>query len=128
MALRSVLLVLMSSLAFGCVPDDAATDELTDVAIPAQAATPPAPASAPAYQGAGLARQVCAQCHHVTAGPAPAGLPAASFVEIANRDGVSAETIRDWLNSTHPSMPNFMFDASSVDDMAAYIMSLRTAD
>lgn len=79
-----------------------------------------------AYRGAGLARQVCAQCHHVTAGPAPVdNLPAEAFIDIANREGVSAASIAAWLRSSHPSMPNFIFNDQSVEDLTAYIMSLR---
>lgn len=82
--------------------------------------------AADAYSGAGLARQVCAQCHHVTAGEPPlANLPADSFIDIANREDVSAASIAAWLRSSHPSMPNFIFNDQSVEDLTAYIMSLR---
>lgn len=85
----------------------------------------PAPSDA-AYRGAGLARQVCAQCHHVTGGDAPAHVTAESFIDIANRDYVNEESLRAWLTTaTHQSMPAYILDDQSVSDLTAYILSLR---
>ena len=122
----SALLVTVATVFAACSAEEPTAPGAVDGQ--AEAPAPSAPPSDAAYQGAGLARQVCSQCHHVTAGPAPGGLPAASFGEIANRPGVSADSIRTWLTSTHPTMPNFMFDRQTVEQMTAYIMSLRNPE
>lgn len=123
---RSALFAVVSVALIGCTPervDEAATED-----APVETATLEAEASPEAYRGAGLARQVCAQCHHVTGGEAPVGLPAESFVEIANRPGTSIASLEGWMRSDHPSMPNFIFSESDVRDVAVYIHSLRSAE
>jgi mono/diheme cytochrome c family protein len=102
---------------------------------PLRTATPASPAESaqttientePAvYRGAALARQVCAQCHDISTGSAPersAGAP--SFASVAKRPGTTPDKLRQWLSSSHPSMPNYVFDSSSIDDLTAYIISL----
>jgi hypothetical protein len=38
---------------------------------------------------------------------------------------MTAAQLERWLTSSHPSMPNYIFDATTVADLAAYVMSLR---
>ena len=97
------------------------------------AATAPAVAAAPQqgdpYRGSAIAQQVCVQCHDVGVdGLTPrmqVGAPA--FPAIANGDGTTAAGLADWMRKSHPAMPNFIFDDTSVSALSAYIMSLRTA-
>jgi mono/diheme cytochrome c family protein len=78
------------------------------------------------YRGAAIAGQVCAQCHDTSGGSeTKPGFSAASFASVANRAGMDTAKLRYWLTSLHPSMPNYLFDNTTVDDLAAYIMSLR---
>jgi mono/diheme cytochrome c family protein len=77
------------------------------------------------YRGSATARQVCAQCHDISTGTAPANnVGAPSFASVANRPGMTNEQLAAWLSSSHPSMPNFIFDTTSIGDLAAYVMSL----
>ena len=118
MKTRILPIVMLAVVLAGCEP----AQERPEAPIPETKTAAPA---SDAYRGAGLARQVCAQCHHVTAGPPPDGVTAESFIDIANREDVSRASISSWLRSSHPSMPNFIFDDQSVEDLSAYIMSLQ---
>ncbi len=111
--------------AAACAPE-AAHVEAADAPVSLETAgAEPAPSDA-AYRGAGLARQVCAQCHHVTGGDAPAHVSAESFIDIANRDDISEASLRAWLTTaSHESMPAYILDEQSVSDLTAYILSLR---
>lgn len=77
------------------------------------------------YRGSATARHVCAQCHDISTGTTPANdVGAPSFASVANRPGMTNEKLAAWLSSSHPSMPNFIFDTASIGDLAAYVMSL----
>jgi mono/diheme cytochrome c family protein len=92
----------------------------------APAETQEASYSQAVYRGSGLARQVCARCHDISTGTAPIedrGAP--SFASVAARPDLSAEELRAWLRSTHPTMPNYIFSESEVEDVVAYILSLH---
>jgi mono/diheme cytochrome c family protein len=78
------------------------------------------------YRGAALAGQVCSQCHDVATGDSSVrNANAPSFASVANRPGMTGAKLEQWLTSLHPSMPNYLFDAVTVKDLAAYVMSLR---
>lgn len=112
-----------------------------ETAAPAEAPHTPAAAEAPAappvsseispdaYRGSAIAQQVCVQCHDIgIPGMAPAiKVGAPDFAVLANGDGVSAASLAQWMRTSHPAMPNFIFDDSSVTALSAYIMSLHKA-
>jgi hypothetical protein len=78
------------------------------------------------YRGAAIASQVCGQCHDTSAGAVSTQtFSAPSFASIANRPGMTSEKLEDWLTSSHPSMPNYVFDAATVKDLTAYVLILR---
>lgn len=78
-------------------------------------------------EGKRLALELCAGCHVVAEDqerPAIDVVPA--FAAIANRPDTTAFRIRVFLRDTpHPVMPNFVFTDEEVDDLIAYILSLR---
>jgi mono/diheme cytochrome c family protein len=77
------------------------------------------------YRGAAIAAQVCAQCHTVSDADDPSPVPGApSFMSVANRPGTTTDSLARWLTSSHPSMPNYIFDERSVGDLAAYVVAL----
>jgi cytochrome c len=98
---------------------------------PAPAAQPAQPASTAAdpavYRGAALAQQVCVRCHDIGISGASPTIPigAPDFISIASQDGMTASHLQQWMRSSHPSMPSYLFNDSTVDDVASYIMSLR---
>jgi hypothetical protein len=38
---------------------------------------------------------------------------------------MTSAKLESWLTSSHPSMPNYLFDAGTVKDLTAYVMALR---
>ncbi len=59
--------------------------------------------------------------------------PAPSFFDIANRPGVSAQSLQRFITNTHwdvdripMTMPNPMLNKSDVQAVSRYILSLRT--
>lgn len=88
-------------------------------------------ASAPAYAGdagAGrvLARAWCAQCHVVEADQAEASDVAPPFAQVANDPAKSKLGIAAWLAAPHPPMPNLNLSQVQIDDLVAYIETLKT--
>ena|SRR5579864_2184527 len=81
--------------------------------------------AADATRGGELAQRWCASCHVVgDGGPttAPQGPP--SFRAIA-QGGLSAEQLRAFLSHPHGAMPDLALSRSEIDDLIAYIGTLR---
>ena len=78
-------------------------------------------------QGRQLALDVCASCHAVRAGQTPSSVVAApSFEVVANTPGMTATALAFWLTAhSHPTMPMIRLSQQEVDDVSAYILSLR---
>jgi cytochrome c len=73
-----------------------------------------------------LAKQICAQCHSVEKGsPRSPKPPAPRFESIANIPGMTARAIIVALHTSHPTMPNMMLERDEIDDIVAYILSLK---
>jgi hypothetical protein len=49
-----------------------------------------------------------------------------SFQEIADTQGMSPRALRVWLQTSHPKMPDLIIPADDMDNVIAYIMSLKT--
>jgi mono/diheme cytochrome c family protein len=84
--------------------------------------------------GRALALLVCAGCHVVTPDqpfkPVYQGPPnPPDFKEIANKPGVTAESLRHHMETlpavARNSMPNLLLSDDQLRDVAAYIISLR---
>jgi mono/diheme cytochrome c family protein len=73
--------------------------------------------------GRALARAWCAECHRVEKGRF--GIFAADFAEVANLPSTTALSLRVFLQSNHKEMPNFSLKPAEVDDIIAYILSLK---
>ncbi len=92
----------------------------------APAASQAGPDEAAVYRGAAIAGQVCSQCHDIGGGRGPAiyaGAPA--FKEVMARPGMTAEWLTEWMTSSHPSMPHYVFNTAETGDIVAFLMSLR---
>jgi len=80
-----------------------------------------------AARGAKLAVSVCAQCHAVRADQMRSPDPMApGFANVANWPGMTDRALRVWLQTSHPTMPNFMLKRGERNDVAAYILSLKS--
>ncbi|MCP5368489.1 MAG: c-type cytochrome [Hyphomicrobiales bacterium] len=77
-----------------------------------------------AATGARAAREWCTGCHVVAADGAGADT-APAFSAIANRPGATAGGLRAFLTAPHGRMPDFQLSRPHIDDLAAYIWSLR---
>jgi mono/diheme cytochrome c family protein len=78
--------------------------------------------------GLKVARTLCATCHLI--GEPPNSTTAAdvpSFPSIANRPDQSTEKLTNWLIEPHTPMPNLHLTRKEIRDLAAYILTLRSA-
>jgi len=85
--------------------------------------------SVEAQQGRELARLWCKHCHLVEpegSGYVQSNVP--TFAEIANRPDQSAEQIKLFLVDPHPPMPNLNLSRDEIQNLATYILSLKSED
>ncbi len=92
--------------------------------LAALVAAAPVQAAGDAAAGHALAQRWCTSCHVVDS--ATAGSDAApAFSAIVNRAKRTPGTLRAWLAAPHPPMPNLSLSRREVDDIVAYLDSLR---
>ncbi|NGM20239.1 cytochrome c [Roseomonas stagni] len=79
-----------------------------------------------AERGEWLARQVCSNCHTISA-RAPAGRNPRSppFSAIAARPDVTAGTIATYVRQPHANMPDHGLTARQAQDLAAFILAQK---
>ncbi len=77
--------------------------------------------------GLAYARAHCAECHGVetTKEDFSPNLSAPDFSEVANTPGMTERALAVWLQTSHPTMPNFIIPEGAKDNLIAYIMSLK---
>ena len=90
-----------------------------------QAASGAAPGQTAAARGHDLAQAWCSSCHAVEKFAIPSDHRAPAFTAIAAIRSMTPLAIRVFLQSSHEPMPNFIMKKQDIDDLAAYIMSLR---
>jgi tetratricopeptide (TPR) repeat protein len=79
-----------------------------------------------ARKGLAYAQRICSACHNVLRTDAASpNRQAPPFKKIANTPGMSVTALTVWSRTTHPTMPNLMIDPADMDDLIAYILSLR---
>ena len=119
---------LLTALAlFGCAPHPAMS-----VAQTAQAVPLPNWAALDrqaAARGAAIAEGVCASCHAVgSSGVSPYAAAPPFRDVVARRSLDDIETaMAQGLVTTHPAMPPFTFRAGEIDDLIAYLETVRQA-
>ena len=92
------------------------------------AATSFASASADAAsvaRGKSLVRQNCAGCHAVEPGGQSPNAKAPTFASVANEPSATPYSLHVFLQTTHATMPDFIINADDIDDIVAYIESLK---
>ena len=75
--------------------------------------------------GAAYAQQVCAKCHAIDqtgTSPEPIAPP---FKDVANTPGMTGTALRVWLSTSHPTMPNIIVEPTDMDNVIAFIVSLK---
>jgi mono/diheme cytochrome c family protein len=90
-------------------------------------ATSPSPS--PDTRAPAFVEAACGGCHAVEPpflSPNPAS---PSFAAIANRPGLSQASLADWLEDAHnyPEQMDFTLTRSQIDQIAAYMVTLRKA-
>lgn len=80
-----------------------------------------------ASKGQNYARSHCAECHAVeqAADDISPDFAAPRFVDVANTPGMTGRALAVWLQTSHPTMPNFIIPETERDNVIAYIMSLK---
>lgn len=79
-----------------------------------------------AQRGGAYARKHCSTCHNVSKGDAPSpNRQAPPFARIASTPGMSVTALTVWSRTMHASMPNLVIEPDDMDDIIAYILSLR---
>jgi mono/diheme cytochrome c family protein len=77
--------------------------------------------------GAGqrLAGRWCSSCHQ-SGGDGAAKDRAPTFEQIARLPSTTALSLRVFLRTSHPNMPNIQLTPAETDDVVAYILSLKS--
>lgn len=91
------------------------------LATPALAQVPTGDVAA----GAQIAKTWCANCHVVTASPARAGDSVPGFAAIAGRASTTVMSLQVFLQTPHAQMPNYQLSRQEIDDVSAYLLSLK---
>jgi len=79
-----------------------------------------------ALEGRRLAEQWCANCHAIAPGARPpTGDAAPSFPAIARMTSTTEMGLRVFLQTPHPTMPNYQFSRAELDALVAYILTLK---
>ena len=77
--------------------------------------------------GSAFALKYCAECHAVKPGDYYSPNPTApKFTHFAKTSGMTGRALAVWLDTWHPTMPNFILPTEQRDNVIAYIMSLKS--
>jgi mono/diheme cytochrome c family protein len=72
-----------------------------------------------------LSRQWCSGCHGITPGEGSPSAEAPRFVDVAAEPSATEYSLRVFLRTPHPTMPNFVLNTDDIEDLASYIVSLK---
>ena len=75
--------------------------------------------------GASLAREVCAVCHVVSEEQMIDPAIGPSLLEVAEHPATTALSLRAFLQTPHPTMPNLILTREETDDVIAYLLALK---
>jgi len=81
--------------------------------------------SANPQAGALYAQQYCARCHAIGDESASPKHTAPRFKDVANRAGTTVSSLKAWLGTTHPTMPNILLEPNDMSNVVAYILSRK---
>jgi mono/diheme cytochrome c family protein len=74
-----------------------------------------------------MAQEICAECHAIEPDDLKSpNMDAPTFLDVANKFGITVMALSVWFRTPHPTMPNFVFSADETSDLAAYILSLKS--
>jgi mono/diheme cytochrome c family protein len=84
-------------------------------------------ARADAVRGRVLAEQWCAQCHGVRPDDISPIPKVPTFPQVAAQAATTEMALRVFMRTSHPTMPNLILHPDDLDDIVAYILSLKPA-
>lgn len=102
-----------------------AASAIASLAMLAMLATGSARAQGNIEAGYLAAKRWCIECHVISASDTKALVGAPSFHGLAQDTNQSANRIRAAISNPHPPMPNPDLPTRTIDDLVAYIRSLR---
>ena len=76
--------------------------------------------------GQQLAQKWCSDCHLVGAEDVKVHGVVPSFVSIADMSSTTSLSLHAFLQTTHDRMPNLQLTQTQIDDVVAYILSLKS--
>lgn len=82
-------------------------------------------ALADATRGHALSQEWCSQCHGIAADEGSPNPDAPRFVDVAAEPSTTEYSLRVFLRTPHPTMPNFVLNPTDIEDIASYIISLK---
>jgi len=84
--------------------------------------------SASAKRGLAIATQRCSGCHAVTTGRGSPNPESPPFEAVANQQGLTGTTLRQFLRDSHnyPAAMNFKIERGAINDLADYIVTLKS--
>lgn len=75
--------------------------------------------------GLDYAKLYCSSCHGIAGEDSP--LPQAPrFADVAHQPGMTATALQAWLETSHPTMPNIIVAPKDMQNVIAYILSLKS--
>jgi mono/diheme cytochrome c family protein len=86
-------------------------------------ATPAAADDDSIARGKQLAQEMCAECHVVNGSGGSDAVP--TLHALANTPGMTRDRVRAFVYDPHPQMPALQIPTRDMDDLVAYIFSLR---
>jgi mono/diheme cytochrome c family protein len=73
-----------------------------------------------------FAAQHCAGCHDIkTRNPMTTGSGVPTFATVANTAGITRTSLVVWMQTSHPDMPDLILQPQDLDNVIAYILSLK---
>ena len=74
-----------------------------------------------------IALTVCGDCHQVEPAPRTPSphADAPRFADVAQMPSTTETSLKVFLRSTHPTMPNFQFNQEELESIVAYILGMK---
>lgn len=109
---------------------DAAAAAKTTTGMPPATTATEVPGATPVERGLAFAEYRCAACHAVAPGEVSSNPDSPTFEMVANTPGLSEESLSSWLHNSHdfPAEMYFAIADENIDDLVAYMLTLRRAD
>ena len=81
-------------------------------------------------RGYSYAKAHCAACHAIIANADSPNPEAPAFENVVNTKGLTARSLETFLRDSHsfPGQMAFAIDPAKVDDLSAYMLTLKRAD